>query len=147
MSHPHLTELDRDGVVREMRELEDVFISHLGFAPTYMRLPFLDGNREVLSYLNELKYHVIGLDLDTSDWQYNDEVEIQKSINRFNQGVGLGSRLVLAHEKHEWTVEKLLPEMLKTIKEQGLQSTFRSRVISSFSFASVRVPVHVPSFP
>lgn len=121
-SHQDLTKVDRHEIYDEMNKLEYLFRDHLGFSPTYTRLPFLASNDEVLDVLDELKYHVIGTDLDTKDWQHNSEHEIDTSVHLFNTGFNDGHRLVLAHAKYEWTVKKLLPEMHKAISDANIRS-------------------------
>ena len=89
-----------------------------------MRLPYLASDDESLNVLDELKYHVIGVDVDTKDWEHNSEEGISTSVHNFNMGFNDGRRLVLAHDKHEWALETLLPEMHKAITEGNVRSTF-----------------------
>ena len=124
MTHKDLTQLNRDEIYGEVNELEYLFRDHLGFSPTYARLPYLASNDEVLNVFDELKYHVIGVDVDTKDWQHNSEDDIATSVHNFNMGFNDGRRMVLAHDKHEWVLEKLLPEMHKAITDADVRSTF-----------------------
>ena len=124
LSHKDLTDISRDDVYREMNDLEYLFRDHLGYSPTYMRQPYLASNDEVLNILDELKYHVIGVDVDTKDWQYHNEDDIDTSVHNFNTGFNDGHRLVMAHDTHEWLVKKLLPEMHKAITEGNIRSMF-----------------------
>lgn len=124
MNYKDLTKLDQDEIYSEMKDLEYLFKEHLGFTPTYMRLPYLASDDEALNVLDDLKYHVIGVDIDTKDWQHNSEDGIAMSVHNFNIGFNDGRRLVLAHDRHKWVLEKLLPEMHKAITDADIRSTF-----------------------
>ena len=88
-----------------------------------MRPPRLSSNDLILAALDELKYHVITADLDTEDWRYDSEHDIHQSIDIFNRGYDDGHRLVLAHDRHQWTLESLLPAIYERIQRENLRGT------------------------
>ncbi|KAL2208538.1 polysaccharide deacetylase family protein [Sarocladium strictum] len=117
-SHPHLPELNREGIKAEMIDLENLMVDLIGRYPTYMRPPYFEFNNEVLSVAKGLKYRVIITDLDTNDWK-NDPAA---SLRDFKTGLDQKKTIVLAHDVHASTVNTLLPNMIAELKRRGMKS-------------------------
>lgn len=104
-----------------MTMLEDEFLQILGYFPFYMRLPYLVSNDAVLAAMAELGYYVIGVSIDTKDYENDDPGLIWKSFEKFRLELDVGGSIVLAHDVHMNTVEILVENMLKEIRSRGLK--------------------------
>ena len=104
-----------------MTMLEDEFLQILGYFPFYMRLPYLVSNDAVLAAMMELGYHVIGVSLDTKDYENDDPSLIWKSFEKFRVELDVGGSIVLSHDTHLNTVEILVENMLQEIRSRGLK--------------------------
>ena len=123
-THANLASLDIPGITKEMTLLDDAFIRLIGKTPTYMRPPFYESVGHVLPVMRDLGFHVIQSDINTWDWAWANPKEIQKSIDRFNQGIQNGRTLVLSHDVMEWTVRELVPAMIKGVQQSGRKGEF-----------------------
>ncbi|KAH7029862.1 uncharacterized protein B0I36DRAFT_245464 [Microdochium trichocladiopsis] len=121
-THARLTDLNATEVRAEMVTLEETLLSMVGKYPTYMRPPFLAWNDEVLSVMRFLGYKVISNNLDTVDWDNNTPETWPNAVANFKAALDAGGSLVLFHDVHQTTVENLLPEMIKIVKERGLKA-------------------------
>jgi peptidoglycan/xylan/chitin deacetylase (PgdA/CDA1 family) len=119
-SHANLAYLDASGVTSEMTRLETDLLNILGVWATYMRPPYLSTTQSTLSTLGGLGYYVIGVDLDTVDWNYQNN--IGQALTNFRNGLNAGGRNVLIHDVHRNTVQQLLPQMITEIRNRGLRA-------------------------
>lgn len=119
-NHPYLTTLDRDGIISQMTQLEDAFMSIIGRRPTYMRPPYLAINDLVVSTMGELGYHIIQASVDTKDYENDHPDMINRSIEKFRNEL-TPEAIVLAHDVHYHTVERLTQAMLNEIRARGLR--------------------------
>ena len=71
-------------------------------------------------------YHVVNFDLDTKDYENDSEEKIQGSVDKFNSELGWNtqtdSAIVLSHDVHFWTVERLVQEMVATVRQRGFRT-------------------------
>lgn len=115
--------MTRNSIVKQMMGLETLFLQILGKIPTYMRAPFLEVDRLVLSTMAELGYHVIGASIDTKDYE-NDRADlIHLSLEKFRSGIDAGGSIVLSHDIHYQTVEFLTQAILDDVRRRGLVGT------------------------
>ncbi|KAJ5221458.1 uncharacterized protein N7469_010345 [Penicillium citrinum] len=121
-SHQSLDALDHSSIISQMTMLEDEFLQILGYFPFYMRLPYLVSNDAVLAAMAELGYYVIGVSIDTKDYENDDPGLIWKSFEKFRLELDVGGSIVLAHDVHMNTVEILVENMLKEIRSRGLKA-------------------------
>lgn len=105
-----------------MTKLEDSFLRHFGFYPTYMRMPFLMFNDVALSAMADLGYHIIGASIDTKDYEHDDPGSSWISFEKFKAELSAGGDIVLAHDVHQTTTEVLVDNMLEEIRGRGLKS-------------------------
>lgn len=121
-AHQDLATLAADGVRSQMTLLEEALISILGYFPYYMRPPFLSVNQQALGILNDLEYYVIIGDLNTKDWQYQSESQIDIAKQLFIDGLSQGGTIVEAHEQEIWTQGVLIDFMISTVQNRSIKS-------------------------
>lgn len=104
--------------------LNDVAIKALiGVKPTYMRPPYLSVNPQVLTALGSWGYTVVGVNLDTMDWQHNNlanEVELNQASYDAAMKTGAISYISLDHD----FTTMIVPWLTKMI-DQTLAKGFR----------------------
>jgi peptidoglycan/xylan/chitin deacetylase (PgdA/CDA1 family) len=120
-SHAYLTKLDAAGIKNEMDQVEVALTSIIGRIPTYMRPPYLDYNDAVLSTLGTLGYSVIGVDIDTLDWQY-DSINPATSEGLYQSGYEAGGTISLNHDPEPITVSTVVPWIIAYLKTKGKTS-------------------------
>lgn len=118
--HKDLATLDTAAISKEMTDLETAFTNIIGKFPQYMRPPYLSINGNVLSTLGGLGYHVIQTSIDTKDYENATPATIGNAVTKFIAGVDAGGSITLSHDVHETTVDTLVPEMIRILKERGL---------------------------
>ena len=69
-NHPHLPELDKAGILKELTDTENALQTLIGKKPRYFRPPYGETNALVLQTLAEKGYKSIIWNIDTNDWQY-----------------------------------------------------------------------------
>ncbi|KAI2609155.1 carbohydrate esterase family 4 protein [Hypoxylon sp. NC1633] len=125
-THQHLGKISHAARVHEMVYNEMALRNVLGVVPTYMRPPYAEWrDRDVRADLDDLGYHIVMYNIDTKDFLHNGRDDIQASIDTFEDAVskeGDGSYVVLCHDIREWTAKKLVPAMLRTIRERGYEA-------------------------
>jgi len=91
-SHADLAQLSATGIKSEMDQLDVAFKAILGKTPTYMRPPYLSYTDATLSTLGSLGYVVVGVDIDTLDWQY-DSIDPTISESLYQKGYEAGGTI------------------------------------------------------
>ncbi|CAI7619908.1 unnamed protein product [Penicillium glandicola] len=121
-NHPSLDTLPYEEIVQQMTMLEEAFVRILGFFPTYMRPPFLIYTPVVLGAMADLGYHVIGVSVDTKDYENDNPDTNWISFDKFVGEVDAGGSIVLAHDVYQYTVELLVDNMLADVERRGLSA-------------------------
>ncbi|KAI6330805.1 hypothetical protein MCOR29_001748 [Pyricularia oryzae] len=120
--HQDFSVISRDERTNEVLLPESAFASALGFFPTYIRPPFGSCNADCQSQLGELGYHIINWSIDSDDWRnVPDNIAASEAVitqQLTNSGNG---HIILAHDIHQATVERLAGHMIRTAKERGLR--------------------------
>ena len=116
--------MDHNSLVNQMTTMEAIFRQILGNnkTPTYMRAPYLAVDGLVLSTMAELGYHVIGVSVDTKDYEHDRADLVHLSLERFRNEMDAGGSIILAHDIHYHTVEVLVQALLDEIRGRGLTS-------------------------
>lgn len=122
-SHADLATLDAAGITSQMTQLETALTSILGKVPTYMRPPYFSTNALALSTLGGLGYHVINANIDTLDYEHDDDT-IGVAFTNFQNGLASGGTISLMHDVHAQTVHVLVQEAINAIKAKGLTRKF-----------------------
>ncbi|KAM0276905.1 hypothetical protein ACHAQH_006277 [Verticillium albo-atrum] len=125
-THPDLTSLSTEGRYAEMSANDDAFRSVLGFAPRYMRAPFLSCDYACAADMAALGFHIIDASIDTKDFEHNTYDTVYAAEDKFDGELGwdpaVDSAIVLAHDVHETTVSVLTRHMISTLRERGFQA-------------------------
>jgi len=106
----------------QMTKLETAFLNIMGWYPYYMRPPFLSTSALALSTLKTLGYHVINVDIDTLDWQYNTADTIQTAVTNYKKGLDAGGSISLSHDPEYTTAYTLAQTMIDYVKSKGKSS-------------------------
>jgi peptidoglycan/xylan/chitin deacetylase (PgdA/CDA1 family) len=85
-----------------------------------MRPPYLSTSSTSLSVLKTLGYHVISVDIDTLDWQYNTAATIQTAVTNYENGLDAGGTISLSHDPEQTTAYTLAQAMIDYVKSKGL---------------------------
>lgn len=125
-SHLDLTTASTAQRVEQVTKLEDVLLRVVRVKPKYIRPPYATCENGCLEDLEGMGYHVVNFDLDTKDYENDSESGIQVSVNKFNSELGSNpatdSAIVLSHDVHRWTVERLVDEMVGTVRARGFRT-------------------------
>ena len=115
-THPHMTNLSREDMCKEINACNDKIEAITGVRPILLRPPYGDYNNALIEVLDEMGMYGIQWDVDSLDWKGLSAPEITK---RVTSKVTSGS-IVLFHNAAEHTPEAL-PDIIKTLKEDGYQ--------------------------
>ncbi|EAU39395.1 conserved hypothetical protein [Aspergillus terreus NIH2624] len=96
--HGHLPNLSRGEIQKKMYAVETAIRDILGYAPTYMRPPYLESTPFVNKVMGEMAYHVIGADVDTKDYENDNPWLIGNSFDKFVAQLDAGGSVVLLHD-------------------------------------------------
>ena len=115
-----MTELSHAKMVDEITVCNDKIKAITGVAPTLFRPPYGDYDNAVIETVENLKMYPIQWSVDSLDWK--DNATADSIYKRVTSKVKPGS-IVLFHNDAEHTPEAL-PNVLKTLKEQGYEFVF-----------------------
>ena len=100
--HADMTTLDNQGRWDQMRLLDNAVKNLIGVRPIHVRLPYLAVNQDVLNALGSWGYRVVGVNLDTKDYEHPDastQVQLNKNQYFSELNKGLPSWISLGHER------------------------------------------------
>lgn len=118
--HPDLATTDEEDTFTTMFTNEQAMLSVLGVVPTYMRPPYLSTSNEALDVMDELGYHVVNLDLDTNDWEGDNNAAEENYLDGLESSDSKrASHIVLAHDTHEQTAHEFAEFMIEEGKASG----------------------------
>ncbi|KAM0323321.1 hypothetical protein ACHAQA_008913 [Verticillium albo-atrum] len=124
-THPDLSAISQEERYSQMQLNDDAFRSVLGFAPRYMRAPFLSCDAACAADMADLGFYIIDASLDTKDFEHNTYDTVYTSEEKFDNELGwdpaVDSAIVLAHDIHETTVSVLTQHMIRTLRERGFE--------------------------
>ena len=119
-THPYMTQLSTAKMTDEITSCNDKIKAITGTAPTLFRPPYGDYDNAVIETVEGLNMYAVQWSVDSLDWK---ETATAESIyKRVTSKVTNGS-IVLFHNDAEHTPEAL-PNILKTLKEQGYEFVF-----------------------
>lgn len=124
-THPHMPQLSRAQMKDEITCCNEKIKAITGVEPTLLRPPYGDYDNALIETMNELKMATIQWDVDSLDWKENATPE--SICDRVTKKVKNGS-IVLFHNDADHT-PAALPNILKTLKEQGYEFVFISDLI------------------
>lgn len=119
-THPYMTQLSAVQMTDELTTCNEKIKAITGISPTLFRPPYGDYDDTVIETVEGLKMYPIQWSVDSLDWQ--DSATADSIYKRVTSKVTNGS-IVLFHNDAEHTPEAL-PNILKTLKEQGYEFVF-----------------------
>ena len=119
-THPHMPQLSKEQMMAEITACNEKISKITGKTPNLIRVPYGDYNNSVIETVENAKMYTVQWDVDSLDWK--DHATAESICKRVTSKVKNGS-IVLFHNDAEYTPEAL-PQILKTLKEQGYQFVF-----------------------
>ncbi|MBN2712392.1 MAG: polysaccharide deacetylase family protein [Planctomycetes bacterium] len=126
-THANLTKLDEEGVRKEIEQTQKEIKEKVGVELKVFRAPFLAFNDTVWKVLAENKLPAINCSADTRDWDKATTVEqiVERATSKTE-----GGTVILMHGWSKNTLQAL-PEIIKKLKEKGLQFVTVSELLAS----------------
>lgn len=125
-THPDLQTISTADRQAQMVQVEEATRRIDGFAPRYMRAPYLSCQADCQADLGALGYVIVDTNLDSKDYENNTPETTHLSAEKFNNelsaDVGANSYIVLSHDVHEQTVVSLVQKMIDTLKGKGYRA-------------------------
>ncbi|KAI8070431.1 hypothetical protein BC940DRAFT_331794 [Gongronella butleri] len=121
-THPHLDALTDAQIADEMQKNEKVIYDATGKIPAVMRPPFGRITEPHVQLLNRLGYTVVGWNIAVMDWMK--QVTLFNEINALDTCLSIpndSGYIFLAHDSHRKTVSRLVPSVLKLVKDKNLK--------------------------
>ena len=119
-THPRMTGLSKTKMADEINTCNEKIKKLTGVTPTLFRPPYGDYDNIVVETVGENNMYAIQWSVDSLDWKENATAD--SIYNKVVSKVKPGS-IVLFHNDAEHTPEAL-PNILKTLKEQGYEFVF-----------------------
>ena len=123
-THPHMSQLAADGILKEANRASDKIEKITGVRPDLLRVPYGDYNDTVIKTLRSGGYQVIQWDVDSLDWK---DLSANEICRRVTDKVKPGS-IVLFHNAAKHTPEAL-PVILANLKDKGYEFVTVSEMI------------------
>ena len=124
-THPHMPQLAKTQMLDELETCNRKIKAVTGVEPTLFRPPYGDYDNALIDVTESANMQAIQWSVDSLDWK--DNATAESICNRVVTKVQPGS-IVLFHNDAEHTPEAL-PNILKTLKEQGYEFVFISDLI------------------
>ena len=113
-THPHMTQLDNAGLLKELEDCSSEIKKLTGKAPTLFRPPYGDYNNNVVNAVKQMNMYCVQWNIDSLDWKDpSPEQIVENCVSRLEPG-----SIILLHNGAANTPEAL-PMLLKAIKEEG----------------------------
>ncbi len=128
-SHPHMTQITEGKMIEEIEECDKKIEAITGKEVTLFRPPYGDYNAKVIETMDKQKHYTVQWSVDSLDWKDLTKEEIYK---RVTDNIHPGA-IVLFHNAAKNT-PAALPDILKTLKEQGYKIVPVSEIIYKDNF-------------
>ncbi|HEX3025649.1 MAG TPA: polysaccharide deacetylase family protein [Clostridia bacterium] len=128
-THPHMTKLSRDDMLKEINACDEKISKITGKKPILFRAPYGDYSNALIETLTQSKHYCIQWDVDSLDWK---EIPAAKIQQRVLSKVKNGS-IILFHNAAKYTPEAL-PGILKSLQDQGYKLVPVSQLIYQGSY-------------
>ena len=114
-THPNLTQLSVDGILKELNDTNDLVESLIGVRPNLLRIPFGDWNTTVSDTIRSIDMEPIMWNIDSLDWQ--EELSADTVYHRIVDKLTDGS-IILCHNAG-YTEPENLPKVLRYAQDNG----------------------------
>jgi len=113
-THPHMSGMAREQVVKELTDTSDFIEKATGTRTMLFRAPYGDYSSQLIKTCRECGYQVVQWDVDSIDWQ---DPSVDVIVGRINRKVQKGS-ILLFHTNASQITESL-PAVIKSLKAKG----------------------------
>ncbi|NMA92068.1 MAG: polysaccharide deacetylase family protein [Firmicutes bacterium] len=121
LTHPHMKELDKKGIYREIQKSTEIIQRTAGVRPYLFRPPYGEYNQEILKILEQEGYpYTIMWTIDTHDWADKiggEIVSVDYVVNRVLDNATPGA-IILMHVGGPKTVQAL-PQIITGLRDKG----------------------------
>ncbi len=115
-THPHMTQISREEITRELNECADKIEAITGKRPVLFRPPYGDYNNDVVGTARECGFYTIQWSVDSLDWKDLSAEEIyERVVPKIKPG-----DIVLFHNAAKHTPEAL-PKILDALLDEGYE--------------------------
>lgn len=118
-SHPHSTQISDDEFRKQIGLVETMLLKTIGVKPKCFRFPYGEGDDAKKAILKQKGYYIIQWDRDVGDGNNWPVSKSNKVVDRLKPGKG---HILLSHETHDTTANKVIPHAIKHYKDVGIQS-------------------------
>ncbi len=115
-THPHLTEIGIERARAEITDCNEKIEKLTGEAPTLIRPPYGDYNKDVVSMIENIGMYPIQWSVDSLDWM---DITADEIYNNVVPKIKSGS-IVLFHNAAKHTPEAL-PQIIEALQAQGYE--------------------------
>lgn len=113
-THPHMSNMARDQVVKELMDTTDYLESVTGQRTMLFRPPYGDYSSQLIKTCRECGFQVVQWDVDSIDWQ---DRSVEDILQRINSKVQKGS-ILLFHTNASQITESI-PAVIESLKSKG----------------------------
>ena len=128
-THPHMTTLSKEDMIRELTACNDKIEAVTGVRPTLHRVPYGDYSNATIAATASLGMQTVQWDVDSLDWK---ELSAEEITSRVVSRVQSGS-IVLFHNAAKHTPEAL-PSIIEQLQAQGYSFCKASELIYHDSY-------------
>lgn len=128
-THPHLPQLSREGIIKEIQSCDEKIEKITGVRPNLTRVPYGDYNDKVVDTLRGIGHFTIQWDVDSLDWK---DLSSKEIYDRVTSRVKNGS-IILFHNAAKHTPEAL-PMIIENLQSKGYTIVPISQIIYKENF-------------
>jgi polysaccharide deacetylase family sporulation protein PdaB len=139
-SHPHLTNLSTQDIVKELENCNKKIQDITGICPTLMRPPYGDYDNKVIEATDSLGMHTIQWSVDSLDWK---DLSAEEIKTRVLSAIEPGS-IVLFHNAAKHTPEAL-PSLIEALQKDGYQFVPISQLIYTENYTIDHTGKQIPN--
>ncbi|TDT63587.1 polysaccharide deacetylase family protein [Fonticella tunisiensis] len=116
-SHPHFTEMDPQGIKKQIISTEEKIESILGRRPSFVRPPYGEVDENVLSTVRATGNKIVIWSIDTMDWV--PKVDKQTVVENVLNNVRLGEIILMHSGPGQRIAVEALPEIIRGLRARG----------------------------
>ena len=139
-THPHLTNLSKKDIEKELTACNAKIQAITGVRPTLMRPPYGDYDNKVIETTESLGMYTIQWSVDSLDWKDLSATEIE---NRVKAAIQPGS-IVLFHNAAKNTPQAL-PTLIESLLAEGYEFVPVSQLIYKENYTIDHTGMQIPS--
>ncbi|MBO4384076.1 MAG: polysaccharide deacetylase family protein [Clostridia bacterium] len=115
MTHPHMTKISAEQMLKELSELDDLLEKITGKRSTLFRAPYGEYNDLVILTVRGAGYEPIQWDIDTIDWrpERSSQTILDAVLSKLHDGA-----IILCHN-NGFKIEEYLPTLIETALANG----------------------------